>query len=273
MPIDFPSSPTTGQKYTYNNITYTFTGTTWTASASDISQLADPILTGAPTAPATIPAADSSTRLATTKFVQDAKAAAIAFTNAAIAAIPPPPVISLEVVGTCIVFHMQAPPTGWTRRTDLNDRALRCVSGAVASGGVQPFSTLFARTSVDATTLDTNTLPSHAHGVADPTHGHGLGDPGHGHGLGDPTHAHGYIGMAGQVTPGGLGDGANNWYQYGAGTDGAYTGMWVGGAGTGMWVGGAGVGIGIYGAGASWGHSHGLDLRVTYVDVIIATKD
>jgi hypothetical protein len=274
MPIDFPSNPTVGQKYTYNSIIYTFTAQgTWTASAN-ISQYSDPILNGAPTAPAAIPTADNSIRIANTQFVQSVVAAAIA-------AIPPPP--PQFAAGTTMIFKQSTAPVGWTKSTTDNDKALRVVSGSVASGGVQPFSTAFGRTAVDNTTLDGNTLPAHAHSVADPTHNHGVGDPGHGHGLGDPGHAHGISQVNNYVM---ITTAQNRNYEPGSGnmldpttyaylsaTDGAGTGMWVGGAGTGLYLGAAGTGIGIYNAGGSVPHSHGIDLRVQYVDVIVAVKN
>ncbi len=265
MPIDFPSNPTTGQKYTYNNITYTFTGKTWTASTSNVTQLDSPTLTGTPTAP-TPPNATNTQQVATTQFVQSVLAAAIA-------AIPPPP--PQFPAGTLMVFQQTATPPTWTKDTTHNDKSLRVVNGAAASGGVQAFSTVFGRTSVDATTLDTNTLPSHAHGLADPTHSHGIGDPGHGHGIGDPTHAHTAQGLVDWRSFGTMG--GDQSYSFGVfgdvGTAGAYTGIWTGGAGTGIWTGGAGTGQGVQAAGASWGHSHGFDIRVLYVDIIIGRKD
>jgi hypothetical protein len=263
MPIDFPSSPTVGQKYTYNGIIYTFTAQgTWTVSAN-ISQYSDPILTGTPTAPGTIPAADNSTRVANTQFVKSVVAAAIA-------AIPPPP--PQFPAGTLMLFQQSAAPPTWTKDTSHNDKSLRVVNGATSSGGVQAFSTVFGRTAVDNTTLDGNTLPAHAHSVADPTHGHGLGDPGHGHGLGDPTHAHSETasGQTGYAQPG---EGIALYYPVGSATGYAGTGMWIDAAGTGQYVGGAGTGIGIYNAGGSYPHSHGIDIRVLYVDIIIARKD
>jgi hypothetical protein len=240
--IDFPSSPTTGQKYTFNGIVYTFTGKTWTASAN-ITDFTSPNLTGTPTA-ATPPTIDNSQRIATTAYVL-----------AAIAANVPPPFPA----GTTMIFKQSTSPVGWTKSTTDNDKALRVVSGSAASGGFQPFSTAFGRTAVDNTTLDGNTLPAHAHSVADPTHGHGLGDPGH---------THWATQSGGGITCSGVWD---SYYTINAN----WGDQWapVQGAGTGMWVGGAGTGIGIYNAGGSAPHAHGIDLRVQYVDVIVATKD
>lgn len=247
MPIDFPSSPTTGQQYTFNNIVYTFTGTTWTASAN-ISQFTSPVLTGTPTAP-TAPPTTNTQQLATTAFV-----------TAAIAAIPPPP--PQFPSGTVMIFRQTASPPTWTKQTSINDYAIRVVSGAVGSGGAIAFSTVFGKTAVDGHTLDGNELTSHAHGVADPTHAHGLGDPAHAHVL--PA-GESYSSDATNVAPGGSPPLCC--------TNGANWSTWTDSRGTGMYVGGAGTGIGIYGAGASWSHTHGMDIRTLYVDVILATKD
>jgi hypothetical protein len=251
MPIDFPSSPTVGQKYTYNSIVYTFTGTTWTASAN-ISQYSDPVLTGVPTAP-TPPAATNTQQIATTAFVQQVVAAAVA-------AIPPP--IREVPAGSVMVFHTSAAPAGWVKRTDYDDRALRCVSGNVTAGGVQPFSTAFGRTAVDNHTLDGNELTYHGHGITDPTHAHGIGDPGHAHVVpcGDSE-----ISGNTDTAPGGSAPLVIS--------NGSYWSTWTDSRGVGIWTGGAYTGQGISAAGASWGHTHGMDIRVLYVDVIIATKD
>jgi hypothetical protein len=175
--------------------------------------------------------------------------------------------------GTTMMFYQAVVPTGWIRMTTQHDKAIRVVNstGGVA-GGVQPFSTLFSRTSVDYTTLDGNTLPSHAHGVADPTHAHGVADPGHGHGVGDPTHAHSYDGqyVAGSSL---ASEGLPQHQHYGGSTTGyAATGIWIGGSGVGIGIYGNYAGIGIYAAGGSVGHTHGFDHRVQYVDVLIGVK-
>ena len=43
--------------------------------------------------------------------------------------------------GTAILFQQTAAPTGWTKSTTHNDKALRVVSGTVSSGGTAAFST------------------------------------------------------------------------------------------------------------------------------------
>ncbi len=175
--------------------------------------------------------------------------------------------------GTQMMFYQAVVPTGWIRNTTHNDKAIRVVSGTGGgSAGVQPFSTIFNRTAVDNTTLDANTLPSHAHGVADPTHAHGVADPGHGHGVGDPSHAHSETAMQAVYSAGGIGETGQRYENVGSTTGYAGTGIWIGGAGVGVGIYGAYTGIGIYAAGGSYPHTHGFDHRVQYVDVLIGIK-
>lgn len=117
--------------------------------------------------------------------------------------------------GTLMLFAQTAAPTGWTKSTTHNDKALRVVSGTAGSGGAVAFSTVFGRTGTDAHTLTTAQIPSHVHS-------------------------------------GGMGGYANYHDDGGAG--------WTGPTNTGAAGGGA-------------AHSHNIDLRVNYVDVIIASKD
>ncbi len=128
--------------------------------------------------------------------------------------------------GTAMLFAQAAAPTGWTKQTTHNDKALRVVSGdGGGSGGVQAFSTLFGRTSVDASSLSIDQLAAHTHGMT-----------------GDYTTS----GAAGLSTPSGhvtLSDKMNTGTRQTTST------------------------------GSGYSHAHGLDLRVQYVDVIIATKN
>lgn len=101
--------------------------------------------------------------------------------------------------GTLMLFQQTAAPTGWTKQTTHNDKALRVVSGAAGSGGSTAFTSVFAaRTpagsvsvsgsnsggsvanttvtgsvsgsnsggSVSNTTLSTSEMPSHTHGLS-----------------------------------------------------------------------------------------------------------
>ena len=78
--------------------------------------------------------------------------------------------------GTVMLFVQTAAPTGWTKSTTHNDKALRIVSGSVSSGGNTAFSSTFVNRTPAGTVSGTNTggavsdaglaesqLPSHAH--------------------------------------------------------------------------------------------------------------
>jgi hypothetical protein len=69
--------------------------------------------------------------------------------------------------GTAILFAQTSAPTGWTKSTTHNDKALRVVSGTASSGGSVAFSTAFASQGVSGTvgntTISTNEMPSHTH--------------------------------------------------------------------------------------------------------------
>ena len=83
--------------------------------------------------------------------------------------------------GTRMLFQQTAAPTGWTKDTTIDDKALRVVSGAVSSGGSVAFSTAFANRTVSGnvdnftatgtivgTALDVTQIPSHSHFIASP---------------------------------------------------------------------------------------------------------
>lgn len=71
---------------------------------------------------------------------------------------------------TAMLFQQSAAPTGWTKQTTHNDKALRVVSGTAGSGGSVAFSTLFGRTATDSVTLSTANLAAHAHQLNSDTH-------------------------------------------------------------------------------------------------------
>ena len=97
--------------------------------------------------------------------------------------------------GTSMLFQQTAAPTGWTKQTTHNDKALRIVTGTVGTGGSAAFSTALATPSVSGSvsisgapskgnlggnatingnpnvsgninshTLSVNQIPSHSHG-------------------------------------------------------------------------------------------------------------
>ena len=73
--------------------------------------------------------------------------------------------------GTAMLFQQTSAPTGWTKSTSHDNKALRLVSGTAGSGGSAAFTTAFGTPtvtgslsgSVGSTTLATNQMPSHSH--------------------------------------------------------------------------------------------------------------
>jgi len=97
--------------------------------------------------------------------------------------------IELFPQNTAMLFAQTTAPTGWTKSTTHNDKALRVVSGTASSGGSSAFTTAFGtpdvtgsvgvngepsagnlavsvsgNISVGSTTLSVNQIPSHRHG-------------------------------------------------------------------------------------------------------------
>ncbi len=138
--------------------------------------------------------------------------------------------------GTKMLFQQTSAPVGWTKDTTHNDKALRVVSGTVGSGGSSAFSTVFSKTATDDYTLTTAKLP-----IITPA--------------GTISFALGVLVPGVPVAVGGIGNAA--WSnQYGA--QNAVTGS-ISFSGT------------PFGSGQA--HPHGMDIRVQYVDLIIASKD
>jgi hypothetical protein len=75
--------------------------------------------------------------------------------------------------GTKALFVQTAAPTGWTKDTTHNNKALRIVSGSVGTGGSSSFTSAFGTPSLSisisgstgSTTISTSTMPSHNHGI------------------------------------------------------------------------------------------------------------
>ena len=151
--------------------------------------------------------------------------------------------------GTKQLFVQTAAPTGWTKDTTHNDKALRVVSGAASSGGSVAFETAFASQtptgsvtitsvtgSAGATTLSTPQIPSHTHSITGPW--------GVSAGKSAGTYA---SGPSGSFTP------SINTNATGGGGSHDHPFSFTSGAGT--------------------FSGTAIDLDVSYVDVIIATKD
>lgn len=125
---------------------------------SSKADIASPTFTGTPAAP-TATAGTNTTQIATTAFV---------LANAPSSPIP---------AGSVMLFYQANAPTGWTKVTTQNDKALRVVSGTGGvSAGTTAFSSVFTNQTVStsvsisgttgATTLSTAQIPSHTHTVA-----------------------------------------------------------------------------------------------------------
>jgi hypothetical protein len=143
---------------------------------------------------------------------------------------------ALIPTGTKMLFQQTAAPTGWTKDTSHDNKALRVVSGTASTGGTVAFTTAFASQAVNgtvgSTTLTTAEIPSHTHTMI---------------AMGVASSASGY-------------PDANGFVVGGAGFDRA----------------GGTRGNNFTGSGGSHNHSFtgtAINLAVSYVDLIIATKD
>jgi len=86
--------------------------------------------------------------------------------------------------GTLMLFQQTAAPTGWTKQTTHNDKALRVVSGTAGSGGSTAFTTALGTPAVSGsvslsgnisnTTLSTAQIPSHNHGFTEGVSGNNV---------------------------------------------------------------------------------------------------
>ncbi len=66
--------------------------------------------------------------------------------------------------GTLMLFQQTAAPTGWTKQTTHNDKALRIVSGTAGSAGATAFTTVFGASKTAGNhTLTESEMPSHTH--------------------------------------------------------------------------------------------------------------
>jgi len=98
--------------------------------------------------------------------------------------------------GTVMLFAQTSAPTGFTKSTTHNDKALRVVSGAASSGGSVAFTTAFASQTpagtVGSTTLTTAQMPAHTHTQGSSYGGGGNFSPGC-----SPSYGSGNTGSAG----------------------------------------------------------------------------
>lgn len=138
-------------------------------------------------------------------------------------------------VGTACLFVQTAAPTGWTKITSHNDKALRVVSGTASSGGTTAFTSVFtSRTIAEAN------LPAHTHTFTTDS---------------DGSHQHGYQNSNTNTNSASTGGAYNHEIDLGAATTdaaGAHTHT---------------------GTTDSTGSGTAMDFAVQYVDVIIASLD
>lgn len=145
---DLPANTTmAGVGIVTTTATQTLTNKTLTSPTVNSGTFSGGTFSGTPTAP-TATAGTNNTQIASTAFVSTALA-------------------NYFPSGTRILFQQTAAPTGWTKDTTHDNKALRVVSGSASSGGSVGFTSAFASQAVagtvGSTTLGTNEIPSHAH--------------------------------------------------------------------------------------------------------------
>jgi hypothetical protein len=147
--------------------------------------------------------------------------------------------------GTRILFQQTAAPTGWTKDTSHNNKAIRLVSGTVGSGGSASFTSAFGSRSLSGTvgntTLSASQIPAHEHFT-----------------VAAATPSSGALSASNQVAEGGA-----------TGNNSAYVLL---GTATAATIGKSSS----VGGGGSHTHSlsmNALDMAVQYVDFVIAEKD
>lgn len=160
--------------------------------------------------------------------------------------------------GTVMMFVQTAAPTGWTKSTTHDNKALRVVSGTASTGGTVAFTTAFASQAVSGSignTTATNQATTQGGTVGDTTLALSQ----------IPSHTHSYNEVnfsraRGTTTSGGAGSQGSN--TGAAGSSGSHNHAF---------------------SGSSHNHTQNahnhtftgtaIDMAVQYVDVIIATKD
>lgn len=175
--------------------------------------------------------------------------------------------VTAFAAGTKLLFQQTTAPTGWTKDTTHNNKALRVVSGSVSSGGSVAFTTAFASQAVSgtvgSTTLTAAMMPSHTHTFSGSTGG-----------AGNHTHSISQVWNNGSSPGGATGEFAYTWNGGSPGGTGGLSQLFTSNPGDHA----HGYSGTTSSAGSSSGHDHtftgtAINLAVQYVDIIIATKD
>ena len=135
-------------------------------------------------------------------------------------------------VGTLMLFQQSTAPTGWTKQTTHNDKALRVTNGTVGSGGSAAFSTALGTPSVSGNI----SVSGHTMSVSE---------------MAIHNHSHGFTPYGGGGQPNAVtSNGANETRRNAINNEGG-------------------------GAAHSHGANHNFttNISVSYVDIIIASKD
>ena len=171
--------------------------------------------------------------------------------------------------GTRMLFQQSTAPPGWTKVTSgVDNMALRVTTGSTSIvDSNQPFTTAFSTRGTSGTVsnhrLTVSQMPAHSHGVSDPGHSHSCS-------VSDPGHAHAFN-AAKEKGESESGGGDNECFNKNLVTSGATTGISVS-------ANGSSSRVSIQNNGSGGVHNHGftggsINLRVNYVDVIVAQKD
>jgi hypothetical protein len=185
------------------------------------------------------------------------------------------------VSGTLMLFQQTSAPTGWTKQTTHDNKALRVVSGSASSGGSVAFTTAFASQGVAGTvsTSVNNTTATNQNTTA----GGSVGTGGLSAGATTlttsqiPSHTHSIIGS----NSGGTDNGG--YFQERTVLERTYaTGAQGGGASHSHSISGSATFTGTAHSHTQDAHNHtasssfsgtAINLAVSYVDLIIASKD
>jgi hypothetical protein len=243
--FDFPNAPTVGQRFpatpTTGVPTYTWDGAKWTTIGAPLGGKTPVYTDGSNPMAATLTLSGdpvNPTDAADKHYVDNAA---------------PPPFPS----GTVMVFYQAAAPTGWTKLTTQNDKALRVVSGnGGVAGGTNAFSTVQAQSVVGNHTLNTNEIPP---GIGSSQNVNITVYPAGNSGYNLPISNGGA--WQGQVTA--VGGVTTNYTPYSSnGNTISYTANVSGNNN-----------IGVYSNGGGGAHNHPITMDIQYVDVILASKN